>query len=121
MKDIKKEDGSEWQYKDRRQEIVFIGHGMKVEVIRQLLDDCLLTEEEMEMGPLMWKMTMKKYDKYNFVLEDDLDSSESEDSEDSEDEDEDDGKVERMGMNNSEQTKGKKRMMGSQGGRHSKI
>jgi len=121
MKDIKKEDGSEWQYKDRRQEIVFIGHGMKVEVIRQLLDDCLLTEEEMEMGPLMWKMTMKKYDKYNFVLEDDLDSSESEDSEGSEDEDEYDEKVERMGMNNSEQMKGKKRMMGSQGGRHSKI
>merc|ERR1712088_1108428 len=121
MKDIKKEDGEEWEYKDRRQEIVFIGHGMKADVIRKLLDDCLLTEEEMEMGPLMWKMTMKKYDKYNFVLEDDLDSSESEDSEGSEDEDEYDEKVERMGMNNSEQTKGKKRMMGSQGGRHSKI
>merc|ERR1712088_1101264 len=121
IKDVWEGTASEWQYKDRRQEIVFIGHGMKVEVIRQLLDDCLLTEEEMEMGPLMWKMTMKKYDKYNFVLEDDLDSSESEDSEGSEDEDEYDEKVERMGMNNSEQTKGKKRMMGSQGGRHSKI
>merc|ERR1711997_942976 len=50
MKDIKKEDGEEWEYKDRRQEIVFIGHGMKADVIRKLLDDCLLTDEEMELG-----------------------------------------------------------------------
>ena len=122
LKDIKKEDGSEWEYKDRRQEIVFIGHGMKIEAIRKLMDDCLLTDEEMELGPTMWKKTMEKYDKYKFVLEDDDDDDM--DSDVSEDDDEDDSEtetVERMGMEDSDQMKGKKRMLGSQGGRASKI
>merc|ERR1712088_1006560 len=121
LKDIKKEDGGEWEYKDRRQEIVFIGHGMKVEVIRKLLDDCLLTDEEMELGPRMWKKTMKKFDKYKFVLEDSiLDTDDEMDSDDSEDS-EDNENIERMGVNNSEEMKGKKRMMATQGGRPSKI
>ena len=53
-----------------------------------------------------------------------LDTDDDMDSEDSEDDDEDESdteKVERMGMNDSEQMKGKKRMITSQGGRPSKI
>ena len=69
MKDIKKEDGTEWEYKDRRQEIVFIGHGMKVEAIRKLLDDCLLTDEEMEMGPDKWGEDFADVDKIKLTLE----------------------------------------------------
>ena len=121
MKDIKKEDGEDWEYKDRRQEIVFIGHGMKIEVIRKLLDDCLLTDEEMELGPRMWKKTMEKYDKYKFVLEDSDDNMDSEDSEDDDDDELETEKVERMGMNDSDLMKGKKRMITTQGGRPSKI
>jgi len=43
-KDMQDENGVEYEFKDRRQEIVFIGHGMKRDVIQKLLDDCLLTE-----------------------------------------------------------------------------
>ena len=53
LKDIQKPNGEDWQYKDRRQEIVFIGHGMKSEVIKNLLDQCLLSDEEMTLGPAM--------------------------------------------------------------------
>merc|ERR1711953_835323 len=121
MKDIKKEDGTEWEYKDRRQEIVFIGHGMKTEAIHKLLDDCLLTDEEMELGPKMWKKTMEKHDQYKFKLEDSDDDMDSEESEDDDDDESDNENIERMGVNNSEEMKGKKRMMATQGGRPSKI
>merc|ERR1712203_387667 len=44
LQDIRQPNGEDYEYKDRRQEIVFIGHGMKSEVIQQLLDECLLTD-----------------------------------------------------------------------------
>jgi G3E family GTPase len=39
---------------DRRQEIVFIGIGMGERLMRQRLDACLLTQEELESGPDAW-------------------------------------------------------------------
>merc|ERR1712203_1338443 len=62
LQDIRKESGEDWEYKDRRQEIVFIGHRMKSQVIQDLLDQCLLTEEEMALGPEMWKETKEEED-----------------------------------------------------------
>jgi G3E family GTPase len=39
---------------DRRQEIVFIGIGMDEAALRQRLDACLLTTDEMRGGPDAW-------------------------------------------------------------------
>ena len=52
---------------------------MKIGAIENLLDQCLLTEEEVALGPDQWKETMEHLDKVNLVLEDE---------EDEEDEDE---------------------------------
>ena len=83
---MQKESGEEWEYKDRRQEIVFIGHGMKGDVIRKILDDCLLTDKEMALGPEMWKETMEEFDNIQLELEEaeyeEVDESNDEDSED---------------------------------------
>ena len=42
---------------------------MKRDVIQSLLDDCLLTDEEMTLGPEMWKETMEEFDNINLELE----------------------------------------------------
>ncbi len=46
----------EWDPKwgDRRQELVFMGVGMDHEKMTKLLDACLLTDEEMALGPKKW-------------------------------------------------------------------
>ena len=53
FQDMQNEKGEEYEYKDRRQEIVFIGHGMKRDVIQDILDQCLLTDEEMALGKVV--------------------------------------------------------------------
>lgn len=42
-------------YGDRRQEIVFIGIDMDRPVIESLLESCLLTDDEMNEGPVAWE------------------------------------------------------------------
>merc|ERR1712036_136466 len=73
--------------KDIRQEIVFIGHRMKKDTIQNILDQCLLTDEEMSLGPESWKETMEDLDNIQFFLEDgDLDDEDDEDLMDENDE-----------------------------------
>ena len=70
LEDMKNEDGEYYEYKDRRQEIVFIGHRMKRDNIQELMDKCLLTDEEMALGPEKWKETMGHLDIINLSLGD---------------------------------------------------
>ncbi|GMH50002.1 hypothetical protein TrVE_jg14456, partial [Triparma verrucosa] len=43
---------------DRRQEIVFIGHDMRHFAVQEILDECLLDDDEFELGVDGWKATM---------------------------------------------------------------
>ena len=64
---------------------------MKIGAIENLLDQCLLTEEEMALGPDQWKETMEHLDRVNLVLEDEEDD---EDEDEAEEEEEREGNVE---------------------------
>ena len=66
---------------------------MKVGAIESLLDQCLLTEEEMALGPDQWKDTWQHLDNINLVLEKDEEAEE----EDGEGEDEEEGEEEEEG------------------------
>merc|ERR1712242_206079 len=86
---MRKPNGEEYEYQDRRQEIVFIGHRMKEAAIQELLDQCLLTEEEMALGPDKWKETMEDEESIVLELDDGAsfngDNGEEDDLEDEED------------------------------------
>jgi hypothetical protein len=47
---------AEWDpvYGDRKQELVFIGIGLEKEALSASLDDCLLSDEELEFGRAAW-------------------------------------------------------------------
>jgi len=55
LKEMQDENGKDYPYGDRMQEVVFIGKDLNHELIQSLLDNCLLTDEEMEMGPEKWQ------------------------------------------------------------------
>jgi len=87
LKDMQQPNGEEWKYADRRQELVFIGQGLKHEVIQKLLDQSLLNDEEMALGPEKWEETMADDDTIQLAIPGEDDEGEGEE----EDEDEEGG------------------------------
>ena len=88
MKEIKKDFNG--KFGDRRQEIVFIGdkNSMDKDKLIEQLDFCLLTKNEMRLGPEGWKEKIE--DPFELDFEDDDSEDSEEDSDDDSDDDDDD-------------------------------
>ena len=104
LQDMKQPNGEEWKYADRRQELVFIGQALKHEAIQKILDQCLLNDDEMEMGPEKWAEAFADVDKIQLALDEGDDDEEGEEEEEEEDEGEDDGEDEEKAETASEGT-----------------
>ena len=118
--------GEQHEYRDRRQEIVFIGRNIKESAIQELLDSCILTDEEMALGPTKWKETMETEDSITldfdggakngvFEEDDDDDGEEEEENEDEDHEESEDVQIGKNGkrkMNLVEEEKSKKKKSG---------
>ena len=81
-KDMKRD----WEYGDRRQEIVIIGVKMNESDVKKTLDSCLLTDEEFQQGPEAWKSFEDKWGDWDLEEHQHDDDSETNDDDfDSED------------------------------------
>ena len=63
LKELSQDNGEELLYGDRCQELVFIGTNLNHEVIQNLLDESLLHDEEMKLGPSKWQESWWDLDK----------------------------------------------------------
>ena len=92
--DMCQENGEEYPFGDRRQELVFIGVGLNHASIQKALDACLLTDQEMELGKEKWEEMFAEEDKIQLDLglddEEDEDGEGEEDGEEGEEEEESD-------------------------------
>jgi G3E family GTPase len=111
LQDMKQPNGVEWKYSDRRQELVFIGQGLKHETIQKILDKCLLDDKEMKMGPEKWGEAFADVDKIQLTLDfgDDEEGEEEEEEENDEDEGENDDAEEKELSDGSESPPVKKK------------
>ena len=91
-KDLNQENGEEFPYADRRQELVFIGMRLNHAAIQKELDQCLLNDDEMKMGPEKWEEAWGDEDKIRLYLGGDEDDLTDIDEEEENDENIDGGK-----------------------------
>ena len=70
-RDMETPDGEEYKYKDRMNRVA----------IQSILDSCLLTDEEMALGPDQWRETMAHLDTIQLELPDGEDEDEEEEDE----------------------------------------
>ena len=94
LQDTKQPIGEERKYAVRRQELVLIGQALKHEAIQKILDQCLLHDEEMEMGPEKLAEAFADVDKIQLALDEGDDDEEEEEEDEAEDDDEDKEKAE---------------------------
>ena len=56
-------------YGDRQNEIVFIGQHMDAEVVREIVNNALVTDEEFQLGQDLW-FSMVEHDPYSHIWQD---------------------------------------------------
>jgi hypothetical protein len=79
---IKEEIAAGGVFGDRRQQLVVIGINMDKSVVEDLLDTCLLTDVEFELGPDVWMDYENPYHEEICEEEDEEDDEEDEEEED---------------------------------------